>query len=81
MATVPAAERPPQPAFLRQLPIPVPWNAELFFYLVAQLVVGIICLVFDSVNARDFLEVTKWTTGAYLLARGIAKASRVVNEV
>jgi hypothetical protein len=24
-----------------------------------------------------FLEVTKWTSAAYLLARGIAKASRV----
>jgi hypothetical protein len=81
MATVPASERSPGPAFLRRLPIPVPWNAELFLYLFAQLVVGIICLVFDSVNARDFLEVTKWTTGAYLLARGIAKTSRVLDEV
>jgi hypothetical protein len=26
-----------------------------------------------------FLEVTKWTSGAYLLARGIAKASRAVD--
>jgi hypothetical protein len=80
MATVPASERSPRPAFLRRLPVPLPWNAELFFYLLAQLVLGIICLVFDSVNARDFLEVTKWTTGAYLLARGIAKASRVLDE-
>lgn len=73
------AERPARPASLRRLPIPVPWNAELVFYLLVELAVGIICLAFDSVNAVAFLEVTKWTSGAYLLARGIAKASRVVD--
>lgn len=80
MATVPAAELPPRPAFLRRLPVPIPWNAELLVYLLVELVVGIICLIFGSVNGRDFLEVTKWTTGAYLLARGIAKAGRALDE-
>jgi hypothetical protein len=73
----PAAARATQPTFLRRSPIPVPWNAELFFYVVVELVVGIVCLAFESINGRDFLEVTKWTSAAYLLARGIAKASRV----
>ena len=30
--------------------------------------------LFDSVNGFDFLEVVKWTSAAYLIARGIAKA-------
>jgi hypothetical protein len=37
------------------------------------------CLAFDSVNAADFFEVTKWTSAAYLIARGIAKASRAID--
>jgi hypothetical protein len=80
MSTSPPADYPRRPGFLRGLPIPVPWNAELLVYLLAQLAVGLICVLFDSVNARDFLEVTKWTTAAYLLARGVAKASRVLDE-
>jgi hypothetical protein len=68
-----------EPAFVRRLPIPVPWNTELVFYLVVELAVGIICLAFDSVNGEDFLEFTKWTSAAYLIARGIAKAGRVLN--
>jgi hypothetical protein len=76
---VPAAARATQPTFLRRSPIPVPWNAELFFYLLVELVVGIACLAFESINGVDFLEVTKWTSAAYLLARGIAKASRALD--
>jgi hypothetical protein len=73
----PASPGAAQPTFLRRSPIPLPWNAELFFYLLVELVVGIVCLAFNSVNGVAFIEVTKWTSAAYLLARGIAKASRV----
>jgi len=66
-----------EPAFVRRSPIPLPWNTELSFYLLVELIVGVVCLAFDSVNSVAFLEVTKWTSAAYLLARGIAKASRV----
>ncbi len=78
MTTAPTAQQPRRPAFLRRLP--VPWNAELLFFLLAELAVGIVCLVFDSVNAVQFLDVTKWTAAAYLVARGIAKAGRMVDE-
>ena len=81
MSSSPAPQRPAPPAAVRRLPIPIPWNAELPFYLLAQLAVGIICLVLDSVNGADFLEVTKWTTAAYLISRGIAKAGRVLEEL
>jgi hypothetical protein len=79
MASSPHAQRPAEPVFLRRLPIPVPWNAELVFYLLVELVVAVICLAFGSVNAEDFFEVTKWTSAAYLVARGIAKATRVLD--
>jgi hypothetical protein len=80
MTTVSPAERPPRPAFLRRLPVPVPWNAELVFYLLVELVVAIMCFAYRTVNAVDFFEVTKWTSAAYLVARGIAKAGRVMDE-
>jgi len=64
---------------VRRLPIPIPWNAEFVFYLLVELAVGIICLAFNSVNAFEFLEVTKWTSAAYLVGRGIAKAGRVID--
>lgn len=75
----PASTPVAQPTFLHRSPIPLPWNAELVFYLLVELVVGIVCLAFSSVNGVAFLEVTKWTSAAYLLARGIAKASRAAD--
>jgi hypothetical protein len=81
MDTAPTAERRSAPTFLHALPFPVPWNAELFLYLAVQLVVGILCFVFDSINGEDFLEVTKWTTAGYLVSRGIAKASRASDQL
>ncbi len=77
MTDASSSTRTAPPAALRRLPVPVPWNAELVFYLLAELVVAIICLTYKTVNTVDFLEFTKWTTAAYLLARGIAKATRV----
>jgi hypothetical protein len=68
-----------RPALLRRSTIPVPWNTELVFYVLVELAVGIVCLTFDSVNAVQFLEVTKWTSAAYLVARGIAKAGRLLD--
>jgi hypothetical protein len=79
MATSPSAAASERPIVRRKSPIPLPWNTELTFYILVELGVGIVCLVFDSVNAFDFLEVTKWTSAAYLVARGIAKASRVLD--
>jgi hypothetical protein len=80
MSTLSPAERPPQPAFLRKLPVPVPWNAELTFFLLVELVIAILCFAYKTVNTVDFFDVTKWTAAAYLLARGIAKAGRVLDE-
>jgi hypothetical protein len=79
MASTPPAARSVAPEFLRRTPIPVPWNAELVFYLLVELAVAVLCFTYDSVNAADFLEVTKWTSAAYLVARGIAKAGRMLD--
>jgi hypothetical protein len=80
MASPSPASHPERPAFLSHSPIPLPWNTEFVFYLLVEFVVAIICLSFTSVNALEFLEVTKWTSAAYLIARGITKAGRVHGE-
>jgi hypothetical protein len=38
------------------------------------------CFAYETVNALNFLEVTKWTSAAYLVGRAVAKAGRVLNE-
>ena len=34
----------------------------------------------DFVNASTWVDFLKWTTSAYMLSRGIAKASRVLEQ-
>jgi hypothetical protein len=42
--------------------------------------VAIIALAADSVNAPAWVDFFKWVTAAYLISRGIAKASRVLER-
>jgi hypothetical protein len=60
--------------------MPTPGNAELVVYLLATLLVTIVALVDDAVNAPGWVDFFKWATGAYLISRGIAKASRVLER-
>ena len=60
--------------------MPTPGNAELAVYFVATLIVTIVVLADDGVNAGTWVDFFKWATGAYLISRGIAKASRVLER-
>jgi hypothetical protein len=60
--------------------MPTPGNAELVVYVLAALLVAIIALAADSINAPGWLDFFKWVTAAYLISRGIAKASRVLER-
>ncbi len=60
--------------------MPTPGNAELAVYILAAILVAIIALATDSVNAPGWVDWFKWVTSAYLLSRGIAKASRVLER-
>ena len=57
--------------------LPTPGNAEMLVYLLALLVAAIVALASNRVDAPSWMEFFKWTTAAYLISRGIAKASRV----
>ena len=60
--------------------LPIPGNAEFALYVVVALVMAIVVGIADSVNVGFWIEFMKWTTAAYLLSRGIAKASRVLEQ-
>lgn len=60
--------------------MPTPGNAELVVYILAAILVAIIALAADSVDAPGWVDFFKWLTAAYLISRGIAKASRVLER-
>jgi len=60
--------------------MPVPGNAEFLLYLVVEIVFALIWIIAKSVDTRFWVTVTTVTTFAYLLSRGIAKASRVLEH-
>jgi hypothetical protein len=64
---------------LSALPV-TPGNAELLVYLLATMLVAIIALASDGVDSGAFVTSFTVITFAYILSRGIAKASRVLEE-
>jgi len=60
--------------------MPIPGNAELLIYVLATILVAIIALASDQVNSGAFVTAYTAITFAYLLSRGIAKASRVFEQ-
>ena len=87
----PSATPPPQGAGSQQygyMPgsgnqfasLPIPGNAELVVWLLVVILFGIITLASDLVDAPQFMSATMWLTAAYIISRGIAKASRVLEQ-
>ena len=60
--------------------LPIPGNAEFALYFVVEAILIIIWIVADSVNTNQWCVFTVALTAFYLLSRGIAKASRVLEE-
>jgi hypothetical protein len=64
---------------LSALPV-TPGNAELVVYILATILIAIIALAADQVDSGAFVTAFTALTFAYLISRGIAKASRVLEE-
>ena len=60
--------------------MPNPGNAEFLYVVLALILVAIIALIADSITDVTWMDYFKWVSAAYLLSRGIAKASRVLEE-
>jgi hypothetical protein len=60
--------------------LPVPGNAEIAIWFIVVVVFAIVAAVADGVTAHDWFVATTWLTAAYIISRGIAKASRVLEQ-
>jgi len=60
--------------------LPIPGNAEWVMLALASILIAIVAGISDRVDAPQWVEFMKWTTAAYLISRGIAKASRVLEQ-
>jgi hypothetical protein len=60
--------------------LPVPGNAELAIYLFATIMLAIIWAASDRFDAGGFAGLFTWLTIGYILSRGVAKASRVLEQ-
>ena len=60
--------------------LPVPGNAEFLLYAVANVLAALVAWLADVLGTGAWFDFFKWTTIAYLLSRGIAKASRVLEH-
>ena len=60
--------------------MPTPGNAELVVYLLAMILLAIIALASSAFNISGWVTSFTAITIAYLISRGIAKASRVLER-
>jgi hypothetical protein len=60
--------------------LPVPGNAEIAIWFIVEIALGIVALASDDFGAHGWAIATTWLTAAYILSRGIAKASRVLEQ-
>jgi hypothetical protein len=60
--------------------LPVPGNAEFAVYFIIEIIFVIIWISAESVDTHDWVWFTTILTAFYLLSRGIAKASRVLEQ-
>ena len=60
--------------------MPTPGNAELVVYILAMILLAIIALASDAFDVGGWVTAFTAITVAYLISRGIAKASRVLER-
>ncbi len=58
--------------------LPMPGNAEFAVYVIVELIFVLIWIIADSVDTQQWVLYTTVLTAFYMLSRGIAKASRVL---
>jgi hypothetical protein len=60
--------------------LPIPGNAEWALWFCVEILFALIWAFSDAVDAGSFAQLTAIITFAYLISRGIAKASRVLEQ-
>ncbi len=85
MATPPdeTPQPPTPPSYGYMAPVarmPIPGNAELAIFVLVWFVIFLLWVISDAVGASLFAVLTVVLTFGYMLSRGIAKASRVLEQ-
>ena len=93
MSTIPPEPPPPAPATpppvgytgIGRTPmsgaiLPVPGNAEIAIWFIVEVTLAIVAAAADGFDVNGWAVATTWLTAAYILSRGIAKASRVLEQ-
>jgi hypothetical protein len=83
MSTTPSEPGGPRmgmPTIASGARLPIPGNAEFALWAFIEIVFVIIWIAAESVDTRQWVVYTTVTTSFYLLSRGIAKASRVLEQ-
>ena len=60
--------------------MPVPGNAEFLYVVLFLILLAIIVLIADGLRDTDWFQAAVFVSVAYILSRGIAKASRVLEQ-
>jgi len=60
--------------------LPIPGNAEFLVYVIVLLVFALIAIFDDQVSSDRFVWGTTWVTVGYFISRGLAKATRVLEQ-
>jgi hypothetical protein len=60
--------------------LPIPGNAEFALYVVSLVIAWLVCWLTDSLTANNWFTFFTVITAIYILSRGIAKASRVLEQ-
>jgi hypothetical protein len=60
--------------------LPIPGNAEFLLYFVIEFVFTILWWFRDDITTQDWMLFTTALTAFYFVSRGIAKASRVLEQ-
>ena len=74
-------ERPTRPNLPTDVArLPIPGNAEIAVLILVAIIVWLVVWIADDLGAPAWVDFAKWTVSAYLISRGIAKASRVLEQ-
>ncbi|MBV8394933.1 MAG: hypothetical protein JO064_01565 [Actinobacteria bacterium] len=60
--------------------LPIPGNAEWLMWLLVEIIFAIVWAASPAVTGATFMTMTAIVSFAYLVSRGIAKASRVLEQ-
>ena len=60
--------------------IPIPGNAEFLFLIVAIIVLALVAAIADAYDVNGWVTSLEILGAAYIISRGVAKASRVLEH-